>query len=165
MQALAATSYDYSLFLHIPAAVVGFGTTFAESITFPVAMKLDKRHLPYVHRLQRTINTYFAVPALIVILATGFYQVSERDWDLGKPWLSISLGLVAVIAVLNLAYFIPQDRKLEAMVTREIAAAGGGEVELSADYMAASRKTGIAGAATGVMLVVIIFMMTVKPGL
>jgi uncharacterized membrane protein len=163
--ALAATSYDYSLFLHITAAVVGFGTTFAESITFPVAMKLDKRHLPYVHRLQRTINTYFAVPALIVILATGFYQVSERDWDLGKPWLSISLALVAVIAVLNLAYFIPQDRKLEAMVSREIAAAGDGEVELSDEYQRAGRTEGIAGAATGLMLVVIIFLMTTKPGL
>jgi uncharacterized membrane protein len=165
MPVLAATSYDYSLFLHITAAVVGFGTTFAEAITFPVAMKLDRRHLPYVHRLQRTINTYFAVPALIVILATGFYQVSEHDWDLGKPWLSISLGLVAVIAILNIAYFIPTDRKLEAMVAREIAAAGDGEVELSSDYMGSSRTEGITGAATGVMLVVIIFLMTTKPGL
>jgi len=163
--ALAATSYDYSLFLHITAAVVGFGTTFAESITFPVAMKLDKRHLPYVHRLQRTINTYFALPALVVILATGFYQVGDRDWDLGKPWLSISLALVAVIAVLNIAYFIPQDRKLEAMVSRELAAAGDGEVVLSHEYQRAGRIEGIVGASTGLMLVVIIFLMVTKPGL
>jgi uncharacterized membrane protein len=163
--AVAATSYDYSLFLHITAAVVGFGTTFAESITFPVAMKLDKRHLPYVHRLQRTINLYFATPALVVILATGFYQVSDRDWDLGKPWLSISLALVAIIAALNLGYFIPQDKKLEAMVSRELAAAGASEVELSAEYDRAARIEGMLGAATGVMLVAIIFLMTTKPGL
>lgn len=157
---LAATSYDYSVALHIAAAVVGFGTTFAESITFPIAMKMDKRHLPYVHRLQRTINTYFAVPGLVVVLATGFYQVSDRDWDLGKPWLSISLGLVALIAVLNIVYFIPEDKKLEAMVTRDLA-----EGEPSAEYMKRSRNTGIAGAATGVMLIVIIFLMVTKPGL
>jgi uncharacterized membrane protein len=157
---LAATSYDYSLALHIVAAVVGFGTTFAESITFPVAMKMDKRHLPYVHRLQRTINKYFAVPGLVVVVATGFYQVSDRDWDLGKPWLSISLGLVALIAVLNIAYFIPEDRKLEAMITRDLA-----EGEPSVEYMKRSRNTGIAGAATGLMLVVIIFLMVTKPGL
>ena len=161
MSALAATSYDYSLFLHVTAAVVGFGTTFAESITFPVAMKLDRRHLPYVHRLQRTINTFFALPALVVILATGFYQVGDRDWDLGKPWLSVSLGLVAVIALLNLFYFIPQDKKLEAMVARELEAGGG---ELSEEYQRASRIEGMVGAATGLMLVVIIFMMTTKPG-
>jgi uncharacterized membrane protein len=165
MSVFAITSLEFSLFLHITAAVVGFGTTFAESITFPIAMKLDKRNLPYVHRLQRTINIYFALPALIVILATGFYQVDKFNFSLGDAWLSISLALVAVIAVLNLAYFIPQDRKLEAMVTRELATAHDGEVELSDEYQRAARTEGMLGAATGLMLVVIIFMMTTKPGL
>ena len=59
--------------------MVGFGATFAESIMFPVAMKLSPRHLPYVHRLQLAINQYFATPALLVVLATGFYQVSESE--------------------------------------------------------------------------------------
>ena len=164
MPVVAVTSLELSLFLHITAAVVGFGATFAESVTFPVAMKLDKRHLPYVHRLQRVINTYFAVPALIVVLATGFYQVDKFGFSLGDAWISITLALVAVIAVLNLAYFIPQDRKLEAMVAGELAAADGGDVELSGEYMRASRNTGIAGALTGVMLVAIVFLMVVKPG-
>ncbi|MEA2369284.1 MAG: hypothetical protein QOH38_2002 [Thermoleophilaceae bacterium] len=155
---IAATTYDYSLALHITAVVVGFGATFAESVTFPIAMKLDRVHLPYVHRLQRVINTYFAVPALVIVVATGFYQVSERDWDLGKPWLSISLGLVALIAVLNIAYFIPEDRRLEAMITRDLAAG-----EPSEEYMKRSRNTGIAGALTGVMLIAIIFLMVTKP--
>ena len=164
MPVLAVTSLELSLFLHITAAVVGFGATFAESITFPIAMKLDKRHLPYVHRLQRTINTYFAVPALIVVLATGLYQVDKFGFSLGDAWISISLGLVLLIAIVNLAYFIPQDRKLEAMVSRELSAAGDGEPQLSPEYMSASRNTGIAGALTGVALVVIIFLMTTKPG-
>jgi uncharacterized membrane protein len=161
----AVTSYEISLFLHITAAVVGFGTTFAESITFPVAMQLDRRHLPYVHRLQRRINTWFALPALVVILATGFYQVADGDWSLGDAWLSISLFLVLVIAVLNLAYFIPEDRKLEEKVAAELASApADGEPELSDDYMKAAQREGMFGAATGLMLVVIIFMMVVKPG-
>jgi uncharacterized membrane protein len=161
---VAVSSFQFSLFLHITAVVVGFGSTFAESVTFPIAMKLDRRHLPYVHRLQRTINLYFATPALVVVIATGFYQVDKLNLSLGKPWLSASLALVAVIAVLNIAYFIPQDKKLEAMVSRELAAAGDGEVELSSEYMTASRNTGIAGALTGVMLVVIIYLMVATPG-
>ncbi len=160
MPLLAATSYDYSVALHITAVVVGFGTTFAESIVFPVAMKLDTRHLPYVHRLQRVINTWFALPALVVVLATGFYQVSDRDWDLGKPWLSISLGLVALIAVVNVAYFIPEDRKLEALVASDLA---GGEP--SDEYNRRAKREGILGALTGVALIVIIFLMVTKPGL
>jgi uncharacterized membrane protein len=161
----AVTSYEISLFLHITAAVVGFGTTFAEAITFPVAMKLDRRHLPYVHRLQRTINTWFAMPALVVILATGFFQVADGDWSLGDAWLSVSLFLVLVIAVVNVAYFIPEDRRLEDMVAGELAGVpAAGEPELSEDYLKRAQREGMFGAATGIMLVVIIFMMVVKPG-
>ena len=40
------TSYSISVFLHVTAVVVGFGATFAEAIMFPVAMRLDSRHLP-----------------------------------------------------------------------------------------------------------------------
>jgi uncharacterized membrane protein len=159
---LAAATYDYSLALHITAVVVGFGTTFAESIVFPVAMKMDRRHLPYVHRLQRTINTWFVLPALLVVLATGFYQVSDRDWDMGDAWLSISLALVAVIAVVNLAYFIPEDRRLEPMVVRDLGPAGDGE--LSDEYQSRARREGIFGALTGVALIAIIFLMVTKPG-
>ena len=42
------------------------------------------RHLPYVHRLQLAINQYMAGPAMLVIIATGFYQVAEGDWELAS---------------------------------------------------------------------------------
>ncbi|MEK6250556.1 MAG: hypothetical protein AABM43_01225 [Actinomycetota bacterium] len=49
---LAVTTYEFSVFIHITAVMVGFGATFAEAIMFPVAMKVSPRHLPYVHRLR-----------------------------------------------------------------------------------------------------------------
>ena len=79
---VALTGYELALWIHITAVVVGLGTTFAESVLFPVAMKMDARHLPYVHRLQLTINRYFASPALLVILisspGTGSSPLSGR---------------------------------------------------------------------------------------
>jgi uncharacterized membrane protein len=162
---LAVTSYDLSVFLHVTAVVVGFGATFAESITFQVAMKMDKRHLPYVHRLQRAINQWFASPALLVILATGFYQVSDRDWDLGDSWLSGALTIIIVISAILGGYFIPEDRKLQAMAERDIAASGEGEIVLSDEYLRRSRREGIVGAITGLLLVIAIYLMVVKPGL
>jgi uncharacterized membrane protein len=163
--ALAVTSYQFSIFLHITAVVVGFGATFAEAIMFPVAMKAGKRHLPYVHRLQLAINQWLATPAMVVILATGFYQVSKADWDLGDFWLSGTLTIVIVIGGLLGAYFIPTDRKLGAMVEAEIAAAGDGEVALSEEYLRRSRLEGIVGTATGLLIVAAIYLMVVKPGL
>jgi uncharacterized membrane protein len=161
----AVSGYELSLFVHITAAVVGFGATFAEAIMFPVAMKMDKRHLPYVHRLQLAINQYFATPALVVILATGFYQVADGNWSLGDFWLSATITIVVVIGGLIGAYFIPADRRLGPMVEHEIAAAGEGEVVLSEEYQRGARIEGNVGALTGVLLVVAIFLMVDKPGL
>jgi uncharacterized membrane protein len=152
------------VFLHVTAIVVGFGATFAESITFQVAMMLDKRHLPYVHRLQRAINQWFATPAMLVILATGFYQVSDADLDLGDFWLSGSLTILIVIGAILGGYFIPEDRRLQAMAERDIAASGEGEIVLSEEYQRRSRNEGIVGAVTGLLLVVAIFLMVTQPG-
>ena len=161
---LAVSGFEISLFVHITAAVVGFGATFAESILFPVAMKLDPRHLPYVHRLQLAINTWFATPALVVVLVTGIYQVEEGDWGFGDAWISASLTIVLALAALTWVYFNPADRRLMPMVEREIEAAGDGEVVLSEEYQRGARNQGIAGGVAGLLVVVAIFLMVVKPG-
>jgi hypothetical protein len=165
---LAVTNYELSLFIHITAVMVGFGSTFAESVLFGVAAKMSPRHLPYVHRLQLTLNQFFAVPALVIVAGTGIYQMSEGNWDYGDLWVSGTLTIVIVLALVNFAYFIPTDRKLLPMVERDIAAAGDGEIELSDlsdEYLRKGRVEGIVGAATGILLVLAVFLMTTKPGL
>jgi Predicted integral membrane protein (DUF2269) len=165
---LAVTTYDLSLFVHITAVMVGFGATFAESIMFPVAMKAGVRHLPYVHRLQLAINQYMAGPAMVVILATGFYQVIDGDWELGKLWLSGTIVIILIVGALLGAYFIPTDRRLGPMVEREIEAAGDRELtiaDLSEEYQREGRREGIIGALTGGLLIVAVYFMVIKPGL
>jgi len=164
MTITAVSSYEFSVFLHITAVMVGLGSTFALAITFPVAMALDARHLPYVHRLSLALSRWFATPALVVVLVTGFYQVSERDWNLGDFWLSATLAIVIALGGIIGAYFIPTDRRLGAMVEREIEAAGTGELVLSEEYQRASRTEGIVGAVTGLLLVIAVFLMVTKPG-
>ncbi len=164
---LAVSSYNVSLFIHITAVMVGFGSTFAESIMFPVAVKVGVRHLPYVHRLQLAINQWLATPAIVVILATGFYQVSEGNSDLGSFWISATLTIVIVIGGLLGAYFIPTDRKLAPMIEEELAAAGDRQLtlaDLSEEYQRRSRMEGIIGSVTGLLLVVAVYLMVVKPG-
>jgi uncharacterized membrane protein len=153
------TALSISVWIHVTAAVVGFGATFAEAVTFPVAMKLDKEHLPYVHRLQLFINQRLATPALVVILITGFYQVSEGNWSMGDAWISLTLLIVIILGGLLGGYFIPTDRKLYDQVTKELAAGG----ELSQDYLAAVRREGVFGTITGVLIVIALFLMVTKP--
>ena len=166
MSVAAVTSYNLSIFLHVTAVVVGMGATFAESVTFPVAMMTDKRHLPYVHRLQRAVNQWLTTPALVVVIATGFYQVSKGNWSFGDFWISGSFGIVIVIGGILGAYFIPEDRKLQAMAERDLGSApAAGEIAMSDEYMRRSRMEGIVGAVTGLLVVAAIFLMVTKPGM
>jgi uncharacterized membrane protein len=160
----AISTFDISVFIHVAAVVVGFGATFAEAIAFPVAMKLDPRHLPYVYALQLAINRWFVGPAMIVIILTGFYQVSEGGFSFGDFWISATFAIVIVIGGIVGAYFIPTDRKLMAMVTAEIAAAGAGPITLSEDFQKRSRNEGIVGTITGILVLVAVFLMVAKPG-
>jgi hypothetical protein len=151
------TLYDLSVFVHVTAVVVGFGATFAEAVSFPLAMKLDPRHLPYVHRLGVVINQRLATPALVVIILTGIYQTADR-WEFGEFWISATFLIAIVLGGLNGAYFIPTDRRLAAMAERDLAAGG-----LSDDYRRQARREGMVGGLTGLLIVLAIFLMVTKP--
>jgi uncharacterized membrane protein len=164
MTSFAVTGLEISVWLHITAVVVGFGATFAEALFFPVAVKAGPQYLPLVHRLQIAINRTLATPALVIVLITGIYQVSEGGYSFGDAWISASFVIIIALGGLLGGYFIPSDRRLGAMVEREVAAAGGGPVTLSEDYQRAARQQGIFGAVAGLLIVVAIFLMVVKPG-
>jgi uncharacterized membrane protein len=162
---LGVTSFEVSLFIHITAAIIGLGVTFAEGLTYPVAMRLNPRFLPFKHRLQLAINVLLAAPALVVVLATGLYQVDELGYELGDFWLSGSLAIVLVLALMLGAYFIPEDRRLQAMVERDIEASGSGEVALSDQYLRRVRLEATMGTIADLLVIAAVYLMVTKPGL
>jgi predicted integral membrane protein DUF2269 len=155
----AVTFYDVSVWLHVSAVVVGFGATFAESVTFPVAMKMSVRHLPFVHRLGITINQRLATPALVLIVITGIYQTADR-WEFSQFWISATFLIAIILGGLNGAYFIPGERRLLAQIETELAETG----EPSADYLRKARQMGMVGALAGVLVLLAIFFMVTKLG-
>ena len=157
----AVDAYSISVFLHIAAVVVGFGSTYALAITFPVAMAMDKRYLPYVHALGMRINQWLATPALVIILVTGLYQVSDADLSLGDAWISVPFAILIVLGGLIGAVFLPTERRMLEMAERDLAAGGA---EMSDEYNAAARRSAMFGMLAGVLILVAIFFMTTKPG-
>ena len=91
------TLHSLSLWLHVSAAVVGLGATFALAVGFPLALKLDARYLPFVHHLSSSINRKLAGPALLILLITGIYQAADGDISLGEPWISGTFVIVIVL--------------------------------------------------------------------
>jgi MFS family permease len=156
-------AYNVSLWLHITAVMVGFGSTFALSVATPIAMKLDPRHLPYVHQLSINLNRFFAGPALLVVLVTGFYQVSKDNWGYDF-WVIATLVIVVILGGLMGAVFLPTAKALKEISEREIAAAGDGPYTPSAEYNRRMRPEMIAGPITGLLLVAAVFLMVTKLG-
>lgn len=158
----SVSAYTISLWIHVSAAVVGFGATFAGAVAFPLALR-HPRHLPFVHHLSLAINRRLATPALVVVLVTGFYQVGKGNWSMGSFWISATLVIVIVLGGLVGAYFVPTDRKLAEMAEREIAAAGDGPFTPSAEYQRLAQREGGVGALAGLLIVIAVFLMVTKP--
>jgi uncharacterized membrane protein len=159
------SGYNISLWIHISAAVIGLGATFAEAIAFQVALKMDPRVMPFVHRMQRTINQRLANPALLIILITGIIQVLDSDFiDFSDAWISATFVILIILGGLLGGYFIPTDKRLEAQAAAEVAAAGDGPVEYSQGYLDKLKQEGLIGTISGLLIVIAVFLMVVKPG-
>ena len=154
------TLHSLSLWLHISAAVAGLGATFALALGFPLALRLDPRHLPFVHHLSVDVNRKLASPALLVVLLTGIYQAVDGDFSMGDPWISATFVIVIVLGGLQGSYFIPTDRRLAAMAEKELAA---GATTLSDDYQRQARREGAIGALAGALIILAVFLMVTKP--
>jgi hypothetical protein len=61
-------------------------------------------------------------------------------------------------------YLVPTDRRLGAMVERELAAAGPGDGTPSDEYQRRARTEGMVGALAGLLVIAAIFLMVTKPG-
>jgi uncharacterized membrane protein len=158
----AINLHSILVFIHVSAAVVGLGSTFAFALGFPLAVRLgDPRYMPFVHHFSLEVGRKFANPALLVILITGIWQALDADISLGEPWISAAFVIVIVLGALNGAYFIPTDRKLAKLAEDEIAS---GATKLSESYRRQASREGGIGALTGLLVVVAIFLMVTKPG-
>ena len=156
-------AYNISLWLHISAVMVGFGSTFALAVATPIALKLNPRHLPYVAQLSLNLNRFFAMPALVIVIVTGFFQISKQHWHYDF-WIIGTLVIVVILGGLMGMVFLPEARKLKEISEREIAAAGDGPYTPSEEYNRQARAGMIAGPVAGLLLVAAVFLMVTKLG-
>ncbi len=138
---------------------------FAESLLYPVALMLGPQHLPVKHRFQLVANAGVVAPSLVVLFATGLYQADQIGYDLGDFWLTGSMAIVAVLALMVLAYFIPEDRRLGRMIEGEIAATGDGEITVSAAYTRRVKLQALMGVIADLLVIAVVWLMVTKPGL
>ena len=163
MLAPAVAFTQVVLAIHIAAVVVGLGVTFAYPFFAAVGARMDPRAMPWFHRMQTLIGQRPISPSLAVILIAGIYLAS-KEHQCSTFYVQWGLGVVIVIGALGGVFFAPRERKLAELAERDIAAAGNGEVKWSPEYEALSRRVAAVGAAMGLLVLITVYLMTVRSG-
>jgi Predicted integral membrane protein (DUF2269) len=154
--------YDLALFAHITAVVVAFGATFAYPFFQVGIERVSPRSVPAMLRAMHTTSRYLVTPGSLVVLASGVYLTIER-WDFDQLFVLVGLVIVVAVIVLGAGYFDRQEARAMQLAERDVASAGNGEVVLSDEYWALSRRLSGVGMAASLLILVAIFFMAVKP--
>jgi hypothetical protein len=152
------TGYSVGLFIHILAVVLAFGPTFAYGLIFSLMPKYP-RSAPAFFEAIRKVDTYLVNPGMIVVLLAGIYLMSDGNWDGSEAFITV--GFIAILALFGLqhAFFRPQGRKAQELAERDLKAGDS----FSDEFEAISRRLSMVGSIAGLIVVVTIFFMTVKP--
>lgn len=154
----AITDYSVGNFIHILAVVLGFGPTFGYALFFSVAPQFPRATPALLAGVQKT-DRYLVSPGLIVVLLAGVYLLIDGPWEASEAFISV--GFVAIFALLGLqhAFFRPQTARARELAERDLKAGD----TLSDEFMALSDRIGRVGTLAGLIVVVAIFFMVVKP--
>jgi uncharacterized membrane protein len=156
--------YNVVIFIHITAAIVAFGVTFAYPIVDAALHRPGNlQHLAWWHRTQVEIGQKLITLSATVLLLAGLYLGAAGPYDFSSTFVSVGILIVAILLGLGGAFFAPTERKAAELAERDIAASAGGEVKLSAEYEAVARRLRLVGIAFSVLVLVAVFVMVMKP--
>jgi len=151
--------YKIFLFFHIMGVVL-LGASFGYGILFSVLPKYPRSASALIAGM-RKVDRVLINPAMILLLVAGIVVLATS----GSVWKGsqffVVWGFIAIIALFGLqhGFFAPQMAKLQEIADRDLAAGD----TLSPEFDTTSQKIAQVGAATGLLIVVTIFIMAYKP--
>lgn len=159
MLALAASFTDLVLAVHILAAVVAFGVTFAYPLLLAAARRADPSVMPWLFSVMQRIDRFIVNPGLTIVLIAGIVLATEEHrW--GDFFVQWGVGAVLVIGAIVGSFMIPREGKLAKVAARDLAAGDSG---WSPQYDTLRRQVLVGGAVVDLIVVVTIFMMVTQP--
>jgi len=142
---LRDTGYNIVLFLHVLTVVISMAGAIAHPIMFGLEeQRPDGDLVALAKRVEVPSRIYSISYALVGLI--GFGLISMGDWGWGETWIWLSIVLWVVTLGLLHGMMLPAERAV---------AAG--------DVSAVARLKQV-GPPLTVLILVVIFLMTVKPG-
>jgi hypothetical protein len=158
MPVATITDYSVGLFIHILAVVLAFGPTFGYGILFSVLPNYPGAAPAMLAGVEK-VSKYLVYPGTLIVLLAGIYLMAEGNWDGGEGFIVV--GFIAIVVLLGLqhAFFRPQTAKARELAERDLERGG----PPSEEFLKIAKRLGTVGPIAGLIVVVTIFFMTVKP--
>jgi uncharacterized membrane protein len=151
------TGYEIMKFVHVLLAIIAVGFNASYAIWLRRAARAPE-HQSFALRGVKVLDDRFANPAYGLLLVTGLIMVlTTPGLDLTTFWVLVALILYVVTVAVAAGVYTPTLRKQIEVLEAEGPA--------SARYRALARRSTVSGAALGVIVVVIVFLMVTKPTL
>ena len=150
------TLYVILKWLHVLLAIAAVGTNLTYGVWIGRASR-DPATLPFTLRGVKILDDRIANPAYGLLLVTGLALAYVGGWSLTTPWILIALVLFVIVVLIGLLGYTPTLRE-----QIRLAEAAG---PASPEYQAVARRGTFLGIALAVLVVVIVFLMVVKPAL
>jgi len=154
--------YELSVTVHVLAAVIGFGATFTYPIILLAAERAGPAAVPTGLSTILLISRSVAVPATLLVGATGIYQLASGPFDLGDAWLLAGLILYLLVMAVATLLVAPAYERARREATEMVEE--GREPSASSRYGAAMRVVNRVGPALAASIVAIVALMELKPG-
>jgi hypothetical protein len=152
--------YKVALSFHILAVVIALGPTFGYGIFFSVLPRYP-RAAPALIEGMRRIDRYLVNPGMVVLLIAGIVLLAASDSAWSGSEFFVVWGFIAIIALFGVqhGFFGPQMSRLQELADRDLAVGD----TFSPEFEATSQRIAQIGAATGLLIVVTVFVMVYKP--
>jgi len=157
------TIYGVVLFLHILAAIAGFGPTFVYPVYSAMAKKrpgpeglaINQVTLDIAKRFEYFI---YAVPILGILLVL----LSDDVFEFSDVWISLSFLFYIVALYISQGLHTPNLRKLVAL--QATVGPDGPSPEVGRELEERGKRAGMLGGTLHVFLAVLLWLMIFKPG-
>ncbi len=142
--------------IHVLAAITAVGANLTYGMWIAQASRQPKV-LPFVLRSIHWIDSRVANPCYVLLLLTGLFMAFTVPIPLTAPWLLTALILYILAALLGILAYAPLVRRQTQLLETK-----GFD---SPDYQAVARRSTWFGILVTVDVVIIVFLMVVKPAL
>lgn len=159
MIAASAGIIHLLLFLHIMAAIVAFGPSYAFPIIMGMARK-DPQHMVFGAKVIHTLSSKMTKIGAILVGIFGILLIFAADLSLkDNPWLLIGLLIYVIALTFSVVVQGPNSEKMVALLS----SATPGEAP-GPEVAELGKRLQMGGTFLGLAVIVILLLMVFKPG-